>query len=205
MSAAPVVAALFVERGGAYWDDPRVDAWDEARDARLYAGPLPVIAHPPCRNWSIMGQCRTEIVRGEDGGCFAAALEAVRTFGGVLEHPRYSAAWRHFGLTPPVTAGWTRTLFGDHWTIEVDQSDYGHAGHKPTWLLFVGDAPPVWPWFPPSRAARYRTLPGRGNGSWRSSTPPAFREALIALATGSCAASEDVPVVPVGPGGSTEQ
>ncbi len=33
------VAALYVQRGGVYWDLPDVDPWDEERDARRYAGP----------------------------------------------------------------------------------------------------------------------------------------------------------------------
>lgn len=32
-----MVAALFVERDGAYYGLPDVDPWDEARDARTYA------------------------------------------------------------------------------------------------------------------------------------------------------------------------
>ena len=46
-----MIAALYVQRGGIYWDLPDVDPWDEARDARLYAGPWPVVAHPPCARW----------------------------------------------------------------------------------------------------------------------------------------------------------
>lgn len=34
-----MVAALYVERGGVYWDQPDVDPWPIDRDARLYAGP----------------------------------------------------------------------------------------------------------------------------------------------------------------------
>lgn len=49
--ALQTVAALYVERGGCYWDQPGVDPWDEARDARLYDGPWPVVAHPPCQRW----------------------------------------------------------------------------------------------------------------------------------------------------------
>ncbi len=48
---AVVIAALFVETGGAYFSVPGVDPWDEARDARTYAGPHPVVAHPPCERW----------------------------------------------------------------------------------------------------------------------------------------------------------
>ena len=43
-----MIAALFVHKGGAYFGLPDVDPWDEARDARLYPGPHPVVAHPPC-------------------------------------------------------------------------------------------------------------------------------------------------------------
>lgn len=39
-----MIAALYVQRGGVYWACPGVDPWDEVRDARLYAGPWPVVA-----------------------------------------------------------------------------------------------------------------------------------------------------------------
>jgi hypothetical protein len=45
------VAALLVEADGVYANLPGVDCWDEARDARLYDGPYPVVAHPPCQRW----------------------------------------------------------------------------------------------------------------------------------------------------------
>lgn len=34
-----MIAALFVNSGGIYFDVEGVDPWDEARDARTYAGP----------------------------------------------------------------------------------------------------------------------------------------------------------------------
>lgn len=46
-----MIAALFVATGGCYFGLPEVDPWDEKRDARLYAGPWPVVAHPPCARW----------------------------------------------------------------------------------------------------------------------------------------------------------
>ncbi len=167
MSEPLTVAALFVEKGGAYWDLEGVDPWDEERDARLYAGPYPVVAHPPCRSWSIMGQCRPEIVRGEDGGdegCFEAALRAVQTFGGVLEHPACSRAWAHFGLPRPKRAGgWYVNLFvGEGWACEVDQRRYGHEARKPTWLYYVGGTPPDLRW---------------GRGLIRQSVDPTARDA----------------------------
>ncbi len=103
------VAALYVERGGCYWDLPNVDAWDEARDARKYRGPHPVVAHPPCDRWhmlSAVNHKRWGFVINDDDGVFAAALDAVRTWGGVLEHPAQcspcrnaSTSWRS-DMTP---------------------------------------------------------------------------------------------------------
>lgn len=188
MSAAPVaakvptVAALYVDGSGVYANLPGVEVWDEARDARLYAGPWPVVAHPPCTRWSILGLCRG-YGDGEDGGCFEAALGAVREFGGVLEHPRYTLAWRRYGLPRPSVGGWTSALADDGWTTEVDQGRYGHEGRKPTWLYYVGPEPPELRWGrPPSAVPRLRDLPGRGDGFWRSRTPPAFRDVLLQMA-----------------------
>ena len=47
------VAALFVDASshGIY---PRLlgtQCWGEAQDARIYRGPDPVVAHPPCQLW----------------------------------------------------------------------------------------------------------------------------------------------------------
>jgi hypothetical protein len=46
-----MIAALYVQTGGCYSGLDGVDLWDEARDARGYAGPWPVVAHPPCERW----------------------------------------------------------------------------------------------------------------------------------------------------------
>jgi hypothetical protein len=44
------VSVLFV-RADSIYRSLSFDVWDAARDARLYAGPWPVVAHPPCRGW----------------------------------------------------------------------------------------------------------------------------------------------------------
>lgn len=52
LRAARPIAALFVTKDGAYFGLEGVDPWDEERDAMLYDGPDPVVAHPPCARWS---------------------------------------------------------------------------------------------------------------------------------------------------------
>lgn len=100
-------AALFVQRDGCYSGLPYVDAWPEQRDARRYTGPLPVVAHPPCQLWGAMANVNYARWGGEhnrpgaDGGCFASALESVRRFGGVLEHPAKTKAWSAHGIAKP--------------------------------------------------------------------------------------------------------
>lgn len=132
-----MIAALFVATGGCYFGLEGVDPWDRERDARLYAGPWPVVAHPPCARWSRLAglvEATTGYRRGDDDGCFMAALTAVQRWGGVLEHPAASYAWAHFGLPrPPSSGGWIRTFCGG-WTCHVEQWHYGHAARKETWL-----------------------------------------------------------------------
>ena len=187
-----MIAALYVQKGGCYFGLPGVDPWDEARDARLYAGPWPVVAHPPCQVWVNFAALNFARYGGEhnrpgaDGGCFAAALAAVRRWGGVLEHPASSKAWATHDLTPPQAIGWTREIGGLGWTCEIWQNAYGHRARKRTWLYYVGaSAPPAMRWGRQPGEAQVgwfdRAKPSLGKRE-ASATPPAFREALLALA-----------------------
>ena len=203
-----MIAALYVESGGAYFGLPGVYPWDEARDARLYAGPHPVVAHPPCQRWGKLwaGQPlwikRTgeRKVKGDDGGCFEAALAAVRKWGGVLEHPWGSHAWPHFGLNvPPRAGGWIAADFYGGWTACVEQGRYGHYARKPTLLLTYGVDLPDLDWgisetsLDPvivkriglDRAKRRGEVGSKGGGrdsAPRIGTPEPFRDLLIGMA-----------------------
>ena len=91
------VAALFVAAGGCYFGLDDVDPWDAARDARLYAGPHPVVAHPPCERWGRYATAKGATA-GDDGGCFAAALAAVRQWGVRVGALRPPSAQSHLAL-----------------------------------------------------------------------------------------------------------
>jgi len=188
-----VIAALYVEKNGVYYGLPDVDPWDEERDARLYAGPWPVVAHPPCPKWSPLAYINRRRLPGyeigDDGGCFEAALDAVNTYGGVLEHPAYSLAWKHYELEKPQRGLW-RGLFGSY-TTEVDQGAYGHRARKRTWLYVVAPhVPPQLDWREASSTVIVSGfLHGSGADESRrvrpkeaSRTPLAFRDLLLAIA-----------------------
>jgi hypothetical protein len=198
-----VVAALFVQQGGVYWDLPGVDAWDEARDARLYAGPWPVVAHPPCERWGRYWHggpsAKVRRTRGDDGGCFASALASVRKWGGVLEHPEASHAFKAHGLnTPPKSGGWVVADFEGGWTCCVEQGHYGHRARKATWLYARAPSLPLLKWgrstgerldegfHSPAerRAARAAGLKPRARTSTEENlaTPVPFRDLLLSIA-----------------------
>jgi len=188
------VAALFVDADGAYSGLVGVDVWGSDRDARRYAGPYPVVAHPPCARWCRLAglvEARWGHRRGEDDGSFASALASVRRWGGVLEHPAYSAAWEAFGLSRPRREGWQRGTDGG-WSCHVEQGRYGHAARKATWLYYVGaETPPSMRWGAASATAMVSWCGNHTRADERrrrighaeaSATPPAFRDVLLAMA-----------------------
>lgn len=197
-----MIAALYVQERGVYADVPGVEPWPESRDARLYDGPWPVVAHPPCarwgRYWSGGPSARVRRRLGDDDGCFAAAFEAVHRWGGVLEHPEATHAWHRFGIpAPPKSGGWVRCLNGA-WTCCVEQGHYGHLARKATWLYLAGvESPPSLTWGPAEGARRldevYHSAEERAravktgscqrlSSRQRSATPEPFRDLLIDLA-----------------------
>ncbi len=193
-----MIAALFVQTGGAYFGLEGVDPWDEKRDARTYPGPHPVVAHPPCSRWCRLAglvEARWGHKRGQDGGCFASALDSVRRWGGVLEHPAYSDAWAAFDLNaPPTGGGWVVADFHGGWTCYVEQSRYGHLAKKATWLYAVGTELPdllfgstldvkstaLVSWCG-NHVASGESRPRLGKKA-ASASPPAFRDTLLSIA-----------------------
>lgn len=192
-----MIAALYVVTNGCYFNLQGIDPWDITRDARLYNGPHAVIAHPPCERWGNFyfgspqqianGAIRKQL--GDDGGCFESALTNVRRFGGVLEHPKGSKAFAHFGIhTKPSNEGWTLTKCGGYITI-VEQGHYGHRARKATIIYIHGVLPLSFIWGPSSPPPIARPWGGTQGSNCevlgkpeRLRTPVAFRDALIKLA-----------------------
>lgn len=199
-----MIAALFTETGGIYFNVPGVDPWDEQRDARLYDGPYPVVAHPPCQRWGRFWHGSPakphQYKMGDDGGCFSSALTSVRKFGGVLEHPADSHAWTAFDLkAPPRNGGWVMADEFGGFTCCVEQGHYGHASRKATWLYAVGAQLPDLKWgssgqrIHPVALERYglekarrigmmAMVGGKDKTRIRNATPPEFRDLLLAIA-----------------------
>lgn len=189
------IAALFVQSEGCYSGWPWIDLWDKHRDARNYKGSMPVVAHPPCQLWGAMAAVNFARYGGEhnrpgnDGGCFAAALDAVNKWGGVIEHPAKTKAWAAHGIDKPFGAGWTRS--SDGWVCEVWQSAYGHKANKATWLYYRGAKHPFdliwdrpqgthqigWHGITPKERSRPTVNKREANA-----TPIAFRDELLKLA-----------------------
>lgn len=190
-----MITALFVQENGCYWNDYYIDAWDIKRDARLYAGNNPVVAHPPCQLWGALAFVNYKRWGGEhnkpenDGGCFESALESVNRCGGVLEHPAKTRAFKKYGLKKPIGTGWQKSGIG--WVCEVWQSAYGHRANKATWLYYVGKQPPFQlNWDRPKGSHQIGFHDQRGksknkptlNKREANATPIEFRDMLINLA-----------------------
>lgn len=206
------IAALYVETDGIYYGLDSVDPWDSSRDARLYEGPYPIVAHPPCERWGFFwsGGPKAHAVGrprklGDDGGCFRAAVAAVRKFGGVIEHPRGSKAWEVYGIRhPKKRGGWMVADNVGGFSCYVEQGAYGHRARKATWLYVCGipreDLPElmwvsdkVHMWIggdgyksnEERQAAREMGFVGQGKympRRERAATPEPFRDLLIDIA-----------------------
>lgn len=188
-----MIAALYIDGLGVYPKMRDVDCWDETRDARRYAGPFPVVAHPPCGPW---GELR-HLYQGAEHDCAPIAVGQVRAFGGVLEHPSRSLLWPRLSLPRP---GERPDPWGGY-AVEVDQCAWGHVARKRTRLYVVGvpmalvlstlrtGGTPTH-WVSGSRNQRHGSSRGGVvppgikvcSAQQRRRTPPAFAEWLVELA-----------------------
>lgn len=114
------VAALWVRDDSPYFVLCGFNTWPQSRNARVYPGPFPIVAHPPCGPWGkYSARC---VYQSRDDGIAAMAL--VHRFGGVVEQPVGSQLFRLHGRP------------GARIT-QVNQCDWGHPATKATLLYWV--------------------------------------------------------------------
>jgi hypothetical protein len=188
-SSGSPVAVLFARADSIYKSIGNLDVFDAERDARNYQGPHPIIAHPPCRGWGCLRMMSK--VTPEEKALGSRAVEQVRKWGGVLEHPRGSTFWKAAGL-PRSGAG---PDFHGGFTLMIEQWWWGHRAQKATWLYICGCTRAEVPAMP----LKFGTAPnvvtnihGLRSGMpgyrkeiterEREATPPAFAAWLVDLA-----------------------
>ena len=181
------VSVLFARADSIYKSLPCCDVWDAARDARNWPGGCPVVAHPPCRAW---GRLRhfARPVAGEIE-CAIWAVEMVRKWGGVLEHPQGSRLW----ISRLPYPGEIDEFGG--WTFPILQFWFGHRCEKSTWLYIVGLKPGELPTIPFVLGEASHVIQSRKRSDYRphvpkperEHTPRALAEWLVESARKSCA------------------
>lgn len=125
-----MVTVLFTQKNSIY-NNLRADTWDIKRNATSYQGQEPIIAHPPCRAWGRLYK-KAKPKPGEKELAIWA-INHIRKYGGVLEHPAGSKLWKECNIP---TDGSTDQFGG--FTISINQSWFGHRAEKRTWLYIVG-------------------------------------------------------------------
>lgn len=188
---AAAVTVLFAHRTSHYKQLPGVEVYDQDRDARTWPGGTAVVAHPPCAQWGRLRALATVKPVEKELGPYA--VQMVRTYGGVLEHPAGSSLWPACSLPRPGQ----RDAWGG-FTLDVDQVIFGHEAQKRTWLYVCGCRPEALPPLPPpgrvpthcvtSSRSSFNKLPELSKRA-RELTPPDLCRWLVAAASRcACAA-----------------
>lgn len=124
------IAVLCAAPGSHYYEIPGLDVYDRDRDARSFIGSVPIIAHPPCAQWS-----RLRMFARVDPGTKALANWCYDRWlcnGGVFEHPVSSLVWKEFD--------WSAGRL-----YKVDLKDFGFGARKTTILAFRKCGPSSMP------------------------------------------------------------
>jgi hypothetical protein len=160
---------------------------------------IPVVAHPPCSRWCRLAglvEARWGHKRGEDGGCFAAALAAVRTVRRRARAPGLVGRLGRVLLARSRTreGGWVDGYICGGWSCYVEQGRYGHVAKKATWLYAYGVELPELRWGhdPDQRSKALVSWCGnhvksgerrpRVGKAAAARTPTEFRDVLLAMA-----------------------
>lgn len=159
------VSVLCCSEQSAYHSIPGLDLWPASRDAFYFTGSNPIIAHPPCQQWSKL-RAFAKYAPDEKELAYQCLKHVLRN-GGILEHPEGSLLWKETGLSKRV--------------YSVDQSWFGYPVRKRTYLLFVGCKPLAYPIF----GFQSKQLSSMGKKA-RSMSTPAFTLWLVNCARQLC-------------------
>jgi hypothetical protein len=177
------IAVLFARSDSIYKTLPGTDVYDMERDALTWPGGCPVIAHPPCRAWGRLRAFANP--RPGEKELALWAVDQVRAYGGILEHPASSLLWQAACLPQPGK----RDEFGGI-TVGIHQHTLGHRAEKKTLLYIVGSSPADWPSLPlvldePTHVIQSRKRENHRphvSKAEREHTPQPFAEWLLTIA-----------------------
>ncbi len=153
-----MIAVLCALEKSFYKTLPDLEVYDKQRNAYTFNLDIPVIAHPPCQQWSRL-KSFAKFDREEKDLAFFC-LEKIKKNGGILEHPAGSSFFKEAGIKP---------------TISIDQSWFGFSCRKRTYLYFH-DCKPLS--FPLSFDLVTKRVPDLAQ-DMRSYTTPQFANWLI--------------------------
>lgn len=169
-SATARSVILFAQQNSIY-KEFNTDIWDIIRDAKKWPGGEPIIAHPPCRAWG--NYSHKAKPRPGEKELAIWAIEQVREWGGIVEHPASSKLWKTIGATTKPD------LYGG-WILNIDQHWFGHRAIKRTNLYIVGCKPKEIPPIPLKLRQTTTTVERMGKKE-REKTPKDLAEWLIKL------------------------
>lgn len=129
-----MVAVLFARSDSVYKTLPDCDVFDLDRNALSFRGGMPVVAHPPCRAWGRFRKVAKPRIGEKELALYA--IQAVRQYGGVLEHPAYSSLWTAANLPLPGQIDIHRGF-----TFACPQFWWGHKAAKASWFYICGISP----------------------------------------------------------------
>lgn len=182
-------SVLFVRKDSIY-KNLGCNCYDIERNALIWPGGHPIIAHPPCRAWGKL----KGLAKPKPGERELAiwSVEQIRKYGGVLEHPKHSTLWKEMNLP----TGKNIDEFGG-FSLSIDQFWFGHKAQKSTHLYIVGIKPGLIPAMPLRfDAVEYVISTSKRNAKGhrskakketskkdREATPPELAKWLIEIAT----------------------
>lgn len=154
------ISVLCVRPGSHYYSFPLLDLWDSYRDVYNFSGNLPIIAHPPCQQWSKLKSFAKNHDQSKNIG--PLCIDIVHKNTGIIEQPHGSELFRYCGI--PAKKLLSVNL---HW--------WGYPAQKKTLLYFYGIEPLAMPLNFNAIESKVTDL----NKVLRLSTPPEMCKYLI--------------------------